>query len=102
MVIMCEYGEIFRGKVEKPIVNFFVKRPVAFDMIRAWPYLLSLVTKPPPSYEWGGWGIQIHEALIPNVLPNLNLSLSKTRPVQLAPPSFHRTVCKTVLRETAE
>jgi hypothetical protein len=29
MVIMCKYADIFRGKVEKPIVNFFLKRPVA-------------------------------------------------------------------------
>ena len=28
MVSMCEYGKIFRGEVEKHIVNFFVKRPV--------------------------------------------------------------------------
>ena len=39
MVIMCEYAEIFRGKVEKYIVTFFLKRPViVFSNMSKWAW----------------------------------------------------------------
>ena len=42
---MCKYAEIFSGKVEKPIVNFFLKRPVCFNYLYCISYCYKIITK---------------------------------------------------------